>query len=135
MPLLPKRRKIDDKLFHYPFLLLLMSSLSCQILLLYCSPRQKNFRMNCVENETYFYLILSVYFIQADHSAYKFLKMSQKMFPRILNKWMSFYLTTVGMRSVSIPNLACQTCHRILLPFLIFWGICPQTIYGNKCSH
>lgn len=49
------------------------------------------------------------------------------------NIWQQ-YLTTVRTKHVSISNLAYQTCHGILLLFLIFWGIYPQTIGGKKFS-
>lgn len=49
----------------------------------------------------------------------------------LTNVWQQ-YLTTVRTKSVSISNPACQTCHCILLLFLIFWGIYPQPIWGKK---
>lgn len=56
--------------FSLPFLLL-MSSVLEQILLLYCSSGQKNFKMKYIECGPYFYFILCVYFIQADYSTSK----------------------------------------------------------------
>lgn len=115
------------------FFLFLMSSVSGQILLLYCSPGQKNVRMKYVEYRPYFYLILRIYFIQADHSAYNYLKISQKKYSRTLNRTTSFYFTTVRMQSVSIPDLACQT--RVIVysfPFSSFGEFIPRLSVGTN---
>lgn len=80
-----------------------------------------------------FTLYFAYIFIQDDHSACNYLKMSQKKYSRILNKWMSFYFTTVRMQSVSFPNLACQACVIVYyFPFSSFGEFIPRLSVGTS---
>lgn len=71
------------------FFLQLISSVSSQILLLYCTPVQKYFRTKYNGYGPHFYLIFCTCVIQANQGAYNYLKMPQKNYSNILNKCMA----------------------------------------------
>lgn len=114
--------------FSYSWSLLYPVRFFCFIALL--------FRSTSGQSTTDMDPIFTLYFVHVLFKLTKVLIIIWKCLRKIIqtfstNVWQQS-LTTVRTKSVSISNLACQICHRILLLFLIFWGIYPQTIWGKK---